>query len=60
MLAVLHTGQELSPRCLVTLEFIGDEHPRYIPQSLEEFAKEPFGRNLIATPLDQDVEKLPS
>jgi hypothetical protein len=58
MVAVLHAGQELSPRRLVALEFIGDEHPRYIPQSLEEFAKEAFSRNLIATALDQDIENL--
>ncbi len=49
MLAVLHAGQGLSPRRLVALEFIGDEHPRYIPQSREEFAREPFGRKFIAT-----------
>ena len=58
VLAMFYAGQELSPGCPIALELIGDEPPWYIRQPFEEFAKEPFGRSLIATGLDQDIENI--
>ena len=52
MLPMFHTGQDLAPRRLIALQFVGHNYPRDVCQALGEFPKELLGRNLVATGLD--------
>ena len=55
-LAVFDPGQDLALRRAVALQLIRDDDPRYIPQALEQLAKELLRRLLVAATLHQDVE----
>src|SRR5215471_15633675 len=54
MLPVFHTREEISLGGAIALEFIGNDHARYVGQSLEQLAEELLGRLLIPPTLDQD------
>jgi hypothetical protein len=56
MLPMFHTRQELSLGGSVALEFVGNDHARYVRQSLEELAEELLCRLLIPTALHQDIQ----
>src|SRR5262249_25771439 len=55
-LAVFVPGQDLPFGRAVALQLIRDDDPRYIPQALEELAKELLRPLFIAPALDQNVE----
>src|SRR3984893_1656250 len=57
-LAVLDPRQDLTFGGGVTLELVCDDHPRNIPQALQQLAEEPRGRGCAAPALDQDVEDI--
>ena len=52
MLAMLYPREQLSLSSSVALELIGDEHPRYVPQALEQLAEELLCGLLIPAALD--------
>ena len=58
VLPMLHARHQLPLGGPITLQFIRDDHPWNVLASLEQLAKEPFGRSLIATGLDQDIENI--
>ena len=53
---VLHRRHHLAVRHLVAGELVGDEHPRHVPQALEQFAEELLGGHRVSARLHQDVE----
>ena len=53
VLPMLYPRHDLRLRCAVAFEFVRDQHSRRVPQSLEQLAKEAFGR-LPVTPA-QDI-----
>ena len=55
-LAVLDPRQDLAFGGGVALELVCDDHPRNIPQALQQLAEEPRGRGRIAPALNQNVE----
>src|SRR3984893_6620235 len=57
-LAVLDPRQDLTFGGGVTLELVCDDHPRNIPQTLQQLAEEPRGRGCAAPALDQNVEEI--
>ena len=59
MLAVFHTRHELSLGSFVTFQFIGDEHPWGVRQSLEQPTEERLCGFLVAPALHQDIEHSP-
>src|ERR1700745_30189 len=59
-LAVLDLGQDLAFGGSVALELVCDDHPRNIPQALQQLAEEPRGRGRIAPALNQNVEDISS
>jgi hypothetical protein len=59
VLTMLHSRKNLSLRCSVALEFVGDDHARYISQSLEELAEELLRSSLIPPFLHEDIQHVP-
>ena len=57
-LPVLHRGHHHAVGGPVTGKLVGDEHPRHVPQALEQSAEEPLGGLGISAWLDQDVEHI--
>src|SRR3984893_12143854 len=57
-LAVLDPRQDLTFGGGVALELVSDDHPRNIPQALQQLAEEPRGRGCAAPALDQNVEDI--
>src|SRR5215813_6520542 len=57
-LAVLDPRQDLAFGSGVALELVRDDHPRNIPQALQQIAEEPRGRGRVAPALDQNVEDI--
>src|SRR6201984_797824 len=57
-LAVLDLGQDLAFGGGVAFELVRDNHPRSIPQALQQLAEEPRGRGCVAPALDQNVEDI--
>jgi hypothetical protein len=55
VLPVLHTGPELSLRRTIAFEFIRDDDPRHVRETLEEFPEELRGRLLPSPLLYQDI-----
>ena len=55
-LPMFYSGQDLALGRAVALQLIRDDDPRYIPQALEQLAKELLRCLLIAPALDQDIE----
>ena len=43
MLAMFHARKHLSLSCSVALEFVGDDHPRYVREPFQEFTEELLG-----------------
>jgi hypothetical protein len=58
MLPMLDTGQEVPLRRAVAFQLIGDEHPWYVGQALEQLPEELLGRMLIPPTLHQNIEHL--
>jgi hypothetical protein len=58
VLAVLHTREHLPLRRAVAVQLIRDDHARYIPQPLEEFAEERLRRVLVPTTLGEHIQDL--
>src|SRR6201993_1032421 len=54
-LAMLGPRQDLAFGGGVALELVCDDHPRNIPQALQQLAEEPRGRGCAAPALDQNV-----
>ena len=59
VLAMFHLRQAFSLGDTVTLQFIGDEHPRDGGQPFEQLAEELLCGPLIPETLDQDIEHIP-
>jgi hypothetical protein len=57
-LAVLDSRQDLAFGGGVALELVCDDHPRSIPQALQQLAEEPRARGCAAPALDQNVEDI--
>ena len=57
-LAVLDPRQDFAFGGGVALELVCDDHPRNIPQALQQLAEEPRGRGCVAPALDQNVEDI--
>src|SRR5690348_5030030 len=57
-LAGLDPRQDLAFGGGVALELVCDDHPRNIPQALQQLAEEPRGRGCVAPALDQNVEDI--
>ena len=55
-LAVLDAREDLALRGAVAFEFIGDEHPWDVQQTLEELAEEFLCRLLVASTLYEDIQ----
>jgi hypothetical protein len=55
MLPMFDTGQELSFRRPITLEFIRHNHPRDVRQPFEQLAEKLLGRGCIAAALHQNI-----
>src|SRR5712692_4521463 len=51
MLAMVHPWENLPLGGTVALEFVGNDHARYVGQSLEKLAEELLGRLLIPAAL---------
>src|SRR2546426_217702 len=56
VLAMFHSRKNLLLGGSVALEFVGDDHARYVGQSLEKLAEELLGRPLIPAALHQDIQ----
>jgi hypothetical protein len=56
---MLHPGNQPTVGHAVAGQLVGDQHPRYVAQALEQLAEEP-SRGLRVTPgSDQDVQDIP-
>src|SRR6516162_5405161 len=55
-LAMLDARQDLALGGGVALELVCHDHPRNVPQALQQLAKEPLGCGRAASALEQDVE----
>ena len=58
VLAVLDARHHLLAGGFIAFEFVGDDHPWDVAQTLEELAKESLGGALVAPRLNQDVEDI--
>ena len=56
VLAMLDSGHDVHLRCGVTLQFVGDQHPRCVTQALEELAEKAFCCLPVAPALHEDVK----
>lgn len=56
VLAVLDAWHQLLASDFIAFEFVGDDHPRHIAQSLEELAKKTLGGALVAARLNQNIQ----
>jgi hypothetical protein len=56
VLPMLDTGQEFPLRCAIAFELVGDDHPWYVSQALEQLPEELRGGMLVSPTLDQDIE----
>ena len=52
MLPLVHTGQHLPLRGAIALELVGDVHPGYVGQALEQLPEEVLGGMLVSPTLD--------
>jgi hypothetical protein len=59
VLPMLDTGQEFPLRCAIAFELVGDDHPWYVGQALEQLAEEFLGGILVPPPLHQDIKDVP-
>ena len=59
VLAMFDSQENLALGRSGALQFVGDEHARYVSQSLEEFAEELLCRLLVPAALDQDIQHVP-
>ncbi len=59
VLPVFHGFQDLFLGCPIAGQFVGHDHSRHVPQSLQQFTEELLGRRLVATLLHQDVQDVP-
>src|SRR5260370_2910176 len=57
-LAVLDPRQDLAFGGGVALELVCDDHPRNIPQALQQLTEEPRGRGCVAAALDPNVRDI--
>jgi hypothetical protein len=57
--SVLHRGHYHAVRGPVAAQFVGDDHPWHVPQSLQQLTKEPGGGLGVAPGGDQDVQNTP-
>ena len=58
VLAVLHPRQHLLLRGPVAFEIVGDDHPRYVGQSLQQLAEKLLRRLLVSTVLDKNIQDM--
>jgi hypothetical protein len=56
VLSMFHSRQDFTLGSPITLQFIGDDHPRHIAQFFEELAKESFRCLCVASALHEDIE----
>ena len=59
MLAMFHPWENLALGGSVALEFIGDDHARYVRQPFEELAEELLRGLLVPAALHQDIQHVP-
>jgi hypothetical protein len=55
---MLDTGQDFSLRRAIAFELVGDEHPWYVGQALEQLPEELLGGRLVSPTLAQDIEDM--
>jgi hypothetical protein len=58
VLPMLDTGQEFPLRCAIAFELVGDDHPWYVGQTLEQLPEEFLGGILVPPTLDKDIEDM--
>jgi hypothetical protein len=58
VLAVLHPRQHLLLRGPVAFELVGDDHPWYVGQSLQQLAEKLLRRLLVSTVLDKNIQDM--
>src|SRR5947209_12828546 len=56
VLPMLHSRQDLTFGCPITLQLIGDNHAWRIRESFEQFPKESCGCFFVASALHQDIQ----
>ena len=59
MLAMFHPGENLALSRTVASEFVGDDHPRHVGQTLEQLAEELLGGLFVPPALYQDLQHVP-
>jgi hypothetical protein len=52
------TGQEFPLRCAIAFELVGDDHPWYVGQALEQLPKNFLAGILVSPTLHQDIEDM--
>jgi hypothetical protein len=55
---MFHTGQCHALGGAVALELVGDDHPWYVGQALEQLPEEFLSRMLVPPILDQNIEDM--
>ena len=58
VLTMFHPGEDLPLGGSIALQLVGNDHARYVGQSLKEFAKELLRGFLVPPPLDQDIQDI--
>ena len=59
MAVMLNTWHDLPVRCLITAEFVGDEHARDVGASLRELSEELLGCHLVPAALHEHIKHVP-
>jgi hypothetical protein len=58
-LPMFNTRQDLAFGSTIRSEFVGHDHPGHVAQTLQQLAKETFGRFRVPSALDQHIEYIP-
>jgi hypothetical protein len=56
---MFNTRQDLAFGGTIRSEFVGHDHPGHVAQTLQQLAKETFGRLRVPSALDQHIEYIP-
>ncbi len=56
MLLMLYPWHDLNFRRAVAPQLVGNDHPRHVPQALQQLAEEPLGGLFVPAALHQDVQ----
>jgi len=57
-LPMFNTRQDLAFGGTIRSEFVGHDHPRHVAQTLQQLAKEAFGRFSVTAALDQHIKHI--